>query len=386
MLPPIYRTPDTDLEDLAVIDDVRSLREPLADVLRVPRRWSNGMRRTTQARAIQGSNTIEGYTVSDQDAVAAVDDEPPLTADQQTWAEIMGYRRMMTYILRMTPDPEFVLTTQTLRSLHFMLLEHDLGADPGHFRPGAVYVRDEAADQTVYEGPPAEEVPGLVESLVATIRHDGADAMVDAAMAHLNLVMIHPFRDGNGRMARALQTMVLGQDRELEPTFSSIEEWLGSNTEDYYRVLAVTGEGAWRPQNDATLWIKFTLRAHHMQAQTLRRRFREAETTWRALDAIVADHGVPERSADALFDAALGYRVTRPSYAKHAAIEDQTATRDLRRLVQTGLLDAVGNTRGRFYVASGILRALRDDVRAGREALVDPYPWMSAELRRRAGR
>ena len=386
MLPPIYRTPDTDLEDLAVIDDVHTLRESLADVLRVPRRWSNGMRRTTQARAIQGSNTIEGYTVSDQDAVAAVDDKPPLTADQQTWAEIMGYRRMMTYILRMTPDPEFVLTTQTLRSLHFMLLEHDLGADPGRFRPGAVYVRDETADQTVHEGPPAEEVPGLVESLVATIRHDGADAMVGAAMAHLNLVMIHPFRDGNGRMARALQTMVLGQDRVLEPTFSSIEEWLGSNTEDYYRVLAVTGEGAWRPQNDATLWIKFTLRAHHMQAQTLRRRFLEAETTWRALDAIVAEHGLPERSADALFDAALGYRVTRPSHAKHAAIEDQTATRDLRRLVAAGLLDAVGNTRGRYYVASGVLRALRDDVRAGRETLADPYPWMPAELRTRAGR
>ncbi len=386
MVSPIYRTPETDLDDLGVIADIRTLREDLAAVLRVPRRWSNGMRRTTQARAIQGSNTIEGYTVSDQDAVAAVDDEPPLTTDQQTWAEIMGYRRMMTFILRMTPDPGFTLTPQTLRSLHFILLEHDLGADPGRFRPGSVYVRDESADRTVYEGPPAADVPDLVESLITTIRHDGADAMVDAAMAHLNLVMIHPFRDGNGRMARALQTLVLGQDLVLEPTFSSIEEWLGSNTDDYYRVLAVTGEGAWRPQNDATLWIKFTLRAHHMQAQTLQRRFTEAETTWAALDAIVAEHGVPERTADALFDAALGYRITRPSYAKHVGIEDQTATRDLRRLVGAGLLDAVGNTRGRFYVASGVLRSLRDDVRAGRESLVDPYPWMPSDLRARAGR
>lgn len=63
-------------------------------------------------------------------------------------------------------------------------------------------------------------------------------------MAHLNLVMIHPFRDGNGRMARALQTLVLALDEVLEPTFSSIEEWLGSNTADYYLVLAATGRGA----------------------------------------------------------------------------------------------------------------------------------------------
>ena len=78
-------------------------------------------------------------------------------------------------------------------------------------------------------------------------------------MAHLNLVMIHPFRDGNGRMARALQTMVLAQDQVVEPTFSSIEEWLGNNTQDYYDVLAATGRGAWHPANDATLWVKFNL-------------------------------------------------------------------------------------------------------------------------------
>src|SRR4051794_38527040 len=99
MTSPLFRSPDVDLEDGGVIADIRSMREALADVLRVPRRWSGGLRRTTQARAIQGSNTIEGYTVSDQDAVAAVDDDAPLTADERTWAEIVAYRRVLTFIL-----------------------------------------------------------------------------------------------------------------------------------------------------------------------------------------------------------------------------------------------------------------------------------------------
>ena len=70
--------------------------------------------------------------------------------------------------------------------------------------------------------------------------------MVRAAMAHLNLVMIHPFRDGNGRMARCLQTYVLACEQIVSPVFSSIEEYLGRNTPAYYNILDEVGGGSWR--------------------------------------------------------------------------------------------------------------------------------------------
>ena len=54
-------------------------------------------------------------------------------------------------------------------------------------------------------------------------------------MAHLNLVMIHPFEDGNGRMSRALQSLVLARDHIVAPEFASIEEYLGRNTPAYYQ-------------------------------------------------------------------------------------------------------------------------------------------------------
>ncbi len=70
--------------------------------------------------------------------------------------------------------------------------------------------------------------------------------------------MIHPFRDGNGRTARILQTFILGCDGILEPGFSSIEEWLGRNAGDYYAILAKTGQGRWNPGNDAHDWMRGT--------------------------------------------------------------------------------------------------------------------------------
>lgn len=381
----LFATPNLDLDDQAVSDEIHSMRAEAAGVLRVPRRWQGGLRRTTQARAIQGSNTIEGYTVSDDDALAAVDDDEPLGADDRTWAEIIGYRRVLTYVLQMARDEIFRVDGQVLRSMHFMLLEHDLGKGPGRFRAGPVYVSRASDGATVYEGPAAESLPDLMEQFVETLADREGDAMIRAAMAHLNLVMIHPFRDGNGRMARALQTLVLAQDKVLEPDFSSIEEWLGHNTDDYYRVLTATGRGAWNPQNDAHLWVKFTLRAHHMQAQTLTRRIADAETVGQQVLDLLQGHGLPERCFDPLFDAAIGARVRRPSYVKRSGVEERTASRDLKSLVDAGLLSAHGNTRARYYLADGQIRALRLSSRARRHALIDPYPQLTADLHRAAG-
>lgn len=379
----LFTTPNLDLEDQQVISEIHTIRSALADVLRAPRRWTGGLRRTAAARAIQGSNTIEGYTISDEDALAAVDDEPPLSADEDTWAEIIGYRRVLTYVLNVATEPGFVADESVLRSMHFMLLEHALRAAPGRYRTTTVYVRDDRTDTNVYEGPRYELVPELMRQLSAMLAApDSDDPLVRAAMAHLNLVMIHPFRDGNGRMARALQTMVLAQDRVVEPTFSSIEEWLGNNTQDYYDVLATVGQGSWHPENDATLWVKFNLRAHHMQAQTVRRRFAEAAQQWTRIDELLDQHRLPERVSHALFDALLGRRVTRPSYLKLTEIDERTATRDLVAAATSGLLDAKGERRGRYYIAGVPLRSIRQQLRSQRMPLSDPYPTLTAEIRR----
>jgi Fic family protein len=217
----------------------------------------------------------------------------------------------------------------------------------------------------------------LVRSLQTGVN---SDPVVRSAMAHLNLVMIHPFKDGNGRMARALATLVLTRSDIGEPEFSSIEEWLGANTDDYYSVLAHTGHGSWQPRDDAHLWLSFNLRAHHMQAQTVARRVDEAGETWTDLDRLVAEHDLPERTMEAMFDAVLGYRVRRAGYLKRAEVTEQTATRDLAALASAGILTAYGNGRGRYYAAGEPLKQIQERRRARRKPLRDPYPWMRSKL------
>jgi len=379
--PVLYTPPPLTSEDEAVLGEIHQMRKNLKYLLRKPTRWEGGLRRSALARAIRGSNSIEGYEVSEDDAAAAIDGEGPISADERTFLEIQGYRQALGYVLAMSEADYATFDTTEIRAMHYMMLSHDLSKSPGRYRKGPIYVNDERRNQVVYEAPPASDVPMLVEALADSLhRGQGDDPVVRSAMAHLNLVMIHPFRDGNGRMARALATLVLARSDIGEPEFCSIEEWLGANAEDYYSVLAHTGKGCWQPRGDAHMWLAFNLRAHHMQAQTVARRVDEAQAIWEELDGLVRGRGLPDRTMDVLFDAVLGYRVRRGGYSKHADISEQSGTRDLAALTTAGILDAHGTGRGRYYTAGQPILAISASLRAQRKPLRDPYPWLRPRL------
>ncbi|MEO8630101.1 MAG: Fic family protein [Betaproteobacteria bacterium] len=374
----LHKTPKLNDHERKVVDDILSIRDSLKYAISGPSRWIGVLRRNAFARNIQGSNSIEGYNITVDDAIAAVEGEQPLDAQSETWAAITGYRGAMTYVLQLSADPHFSYSDGLIRSLHFMMLSYDLSKHPGRWRPGPIFVRNEQTGKRVYEGPDAELVPQLIRELVLQLDSDPSTPfMVRAAMCHLNLVMIHPFSDGNGRMARCLQTLVLAREGIIDPWFSSIEEYLGRNTQSYYDVLALTGKGLWSPQNDARAWIHFCLTAHYRQAKTLLRRSKEMQRIWNELEEELKRLSLPSRSVLALSDAALGYRVRNATYRSAAEISEALASRDLKTLVDAGLLVPDGEKRGRAYVASDRIKEIRQRTREPRQ---DEDPVFSANM------
>jgi len=119
--------------------------------------------------------------------------------------------------------------------------------------------------------------------------------------------MIHPFSDGNGRMARGLETLVLARGGVLSSQFCSIEEWLGRNTASYYSVLAEVGKGAWKPASETKPWMRFIIKAHFQQTIKVLRRIKEARRLFDDLENRVAKLGLPDRCVGALFNAASGH-------------------------------------------------------------------------------
>lgn len=388
----VFNTPGLDEDELTVIAMVDELRHKTRNRIDdTPRRWTGGLRRMLEARAVQGSNTIEGYDASLDDVLAVMDGEPPLDADAETRLALEGYQEAMTYALQASQDDHAFLGEGLLKALHFMMVKHDLSKHPGRWRPGAIYVHDEETDVQVYEGPHADDVPVLIdlmgEELMAS-EQDDVPVLVRAAMVHLNLVMIHPFKDGNGRMARCVQTYVLARERIMAPVFSSIEEYLGTkaNTRAYYDVLAEVGGGSWHPENDARRWLRFCLTAHYRQARTVMRRIERAEKLWTAISRLAAQRRLPERTIGPLCEAAIGRRVRRASYVANAevtfgeTIPNLTASRDLRTLVTAGLFDPIGDTKGRYYLATDVLKREWELIRAAEPSRPEDDPFSLVQL------
>lgn len=370
----IFAEPTLSREDHKVLEILEAQRQRLRiETQHNPRRWHGTLRRSTFARLIQGSNAIEGYNASMDEAMAAVEDEPPVDERTETWFALNGYRSAMTYIMQVAEDPYFEFSKQFMKSLHFMMTQFDLSSHPGKWRPGAVRVVNNETGAVVYDAPDVDMVDSLVGELVEYLDNERHQfGVIAAAMAHLNLTMIHPFRDGSGRMARALQTLVLAREGLIHPLYSSIEEWLGRNTQEYYDVLAAVGEGAWSPANSTLPWVRFCLKAHYQQANTVIRRHEEYEALFDGIERIIKRERLNERMTIPLLVSALGRRVTNSRYQKETEESSYVAGRDLKALADLGILLPHGEKRGRYYTAGRELQDVRVKARRTKTVL-DPY-------------
>lgn len=377
----LFTPPDLTPDDVEVLAALAALQERVQYNVSKPRRWRGRLRRQALAGSLRGSNSIEGIDVSDDDAFAVVAQVGAEDASRETQAAVSGYWEAMTYILQLADDPDFAYSEALLKSLHFMVQKYDLDKWPGRYRPGSIYIDEEATGRRVYEGPSADHVGPLMEELIQSLEvpHRGDLPVVTAAMAHLNLVMIHPFRDGNGRMARALQTLVLARSGVRAPEFNSVEENLGHHHQAYYDVLSQVGRGRWSPSQDTRPWVRFMIVAHYHQATTVLQRVRRAELVSSFVDDLCSDKGVPERMLLAVEYVMSGRILTNTIYRTvvESEVSTNVASRDLKTLVDAGILEKVGDKRGARYLP---VRQLRDEVvalwHASRNEVpygIDPY-------------
>jgi Fic family protein len=205
-----------------------------------------------------------------------------------------------------------------------------------------------------FEAPPAERVPAEMDRFLEWCNApETIDPVLRAAVAHLWFVTIHPFEDGNGRLARALADLMLARADGCGERFYSMSTQIEAERKDYYRMLEQTQRG----DLDITHWMTWFLgcltraieRAESLTAGVLRK----AEV-WRTLTDGGAVNDRQRLVMNRMLDGFEG-GLTSSKYAKLAKCSPDTALRDIQDLVVRGVLarNASGGRSTSYRLADG---------------------------------
>ena len=352
----IYATPPISPTLQGQLDELRQLRAALGDEVKVRSRWMGSLRREVRASSVGSSTSIEGFSVSPEEALALVGNREVAERDQESRQAVACYARAMDHVGTMGIDPSFKWVDRVILDLHFDACQFQRDKDPGLWRSGPIGVT--APDGSLeFEGPDWDRVAPLIGEVVDWLASGDldADSVVRAAMAHLHVVSVHPFRDGNGRISRIVQSLVLARDGLAAPEFFSIEEYLGAHTQEYYAALREAQGGGYNPERDASGWVSFCVGAHIAQARQRLAQIERAAARWASLEELVAARSWPDRLVIALEQSLVG-GTDRARYGEEAEVSPATASADFRRLLDAGLVDQRGRGRSTSYLASARVR------------------------------
>ncbi len=311
--------------------------------------WQIRLRRELEAGAVAASTSMEGVPVTVAEVVRILAGDGVASVSMQDADLVRGYRDAMRHAFARSEASGFAWSPELVLALHAMTMGPSRHAWPGSFRDAGVYVVNNRTNEVIYEAPAAERVPGLLGELCEWANSSQLPAPVISALMHLGVARIHPFKDGNGRVARILASLAMYRAGYRDMAFTTLEEWWGTHLGEYYQALQLLGPSFDRV-TDVTSFVETHVAAQRTQVEARGMSMDVERAVWVALVNIAsADLAMPSRAADALFDCFFGRDLTNRYYRSIADVSPGSAANDLARMQASGLIAARGAGRSRAY-------------------------------------
>jgi Fic family protein len=337
------------------------------------------LRASARVGTVHFSNLIEGNQLPLVEAERAARGQ--LAGDTRAKVELVNYVEALDLIDRRLEAGSLQLTPDLLLELHGAAT-HGLGReDDPHFKPhhegawrdGHAVVVDHITGKVMHEGPPKDEVrprmTGMFEWLNRRLAA-GDPPFVIAGVAHYGVTDVHPFADGNGRVARLFQTALLMHADVLPERMFSFERYYAEDRPAYYSALRSVRERTLNME----FWLGYFLRG-------LAEEYERVATSVTDLSTLIPGAGSALRLTAGQERAIAVLRVqgrrefARREYEQAAGVARSAAGEDLRRLVQAGVLATRGAGPNTRYVFPGAVPAGTRTSRPGR-----PTKWTDAVI------
>jgi len=240
-----------------IVNNLTAIAKARAVILNAPLipKWEVSLRREALLRSAHSSTAIEGnpLTLEQVSELAAGRDIMVRRKDKK---EVLNYLEALEKIPEFAERKPFKLTD--LLELHKLVTRDTLEnpADEGSFRNQQVAVVNRATGQIIFMPPPTDQVATLVEEYLEWFNSEEADEIdpvLEAGLAHYELVRIHPFVDGNGRTARVMASIVLFKRAFDIKRFFALDDYYDQDRRAYYTALKTVDQD----RLDLTGWLEY---------------------------------------------------------------------------------------------------------------------------------
>ncbi|MBP3346502.1 MAG: Fic family protein [Alphaproteobacteria bacterium] len=214
--------------------------------------------------------------------------------------------------------------------------------------PMQVVSNNKGREIVYYEAPDASLIKTYMDEFFGWInKADDTNPLIKAAISHLWFITIHPFEDGNGRIARAVTEFMLAKAEKSSYRFYSMSAQIQKQKNEYYKVLENTQKGTL----DITNWIKWFLETMLQALETseimVSKIIFKAEH-WMEFNKFPLDEN-QKKMINMLFDGFEG-NMTSSKWAKICKCSQDTASRSIKQLVEYGILKQQGNGRSTHFI------------------------------------
>lgn len=278
------------------------------------------LRKQNQIKTIQASLQIEGNTLS-VDQITAILENKRVVGPEKDIREVLNAIEVYKNIRTFKPEKE-----KDFLKAHKLLL-HQLIGTPGRYRNQGVGIVK--GSKVEHFAPPHANVPFLMKDLFDYLKDKSELTLIKSCVFHYEMEFIHPFLDGNGRMGRLWQTLILMQDYPIFE-FLPLETLISKNQLEYYQALSKSDK-----EGKSTRFIEYMLRIMDQSLSELLENSSKKLTDEDRIQLFLEHH--PNE-------------FSRKDYTMYfKEISSATASRDLKKAVDLGILWKKGNKNTTTY-------------------------------------
>ncbi|OGK19363.1 hypothetical protein A3D80_00525 [Candidatus Roizmanbacteria bacterium RIFCSPHIGHO2_02_FULL_40_13b] len=345
MFDPKYTITNTLLRNIGKIEGAR---EVIADAPLLPL-WEKRFREDAIIRQSHHGTHIEGnkLNLSEAKDVLLGRDILGHARDVQ---EVINYRRVLEVIEDETEREVERVSEALIKKLHRVVVHKILPEDQsGEYRTKQVVIRNSENGEITFRPPAPLEVPFLMREFLYWINKysdEEIHPILKAGIVHHELVRIHPFIDGNGRVSRALATLILFLGKYDIRRFFSLEEFYDKDAYSYYENLHKASDG------DLTSWLEYFVRGVSIEFERVKLNvLRLSKDTYLKQKLGGKQVFLTDRQTKIIeYIQSIGYLQNQSFNSVFDDVSEDTVLRDVKDLIEKGIIKKIGKTKAARYV------------------------------------